>query len=92
MIQTQHDHSLRADVRAYLVATYPRVQACAALHDSDQLLSAGLIDSMGIMQLVLWIEDAFNIIIEDDDLDPANFDSIDAICAFLVAKQAQQSS
>lgn len=55
--------------------------------DTD-LLAAGLIDSLGIMELVKFLEGRFGIAVGDEDLEPDNFRSIDAIAAFVARKGA----
>lgn len=47
------------------------------------LLADGLIDSLGVLKLIAWIEDRFSLAVGDDDLDPDNFRSIAAIDAFI---------
>ena len=54
-------------------------------HDED-LLAAELIDSLGITELVGFLEERFGIRVEDDDLTPDNFRSVDAIVAFVRGK------
>jgi len=44
------------------------------------------VNSIFAVELVVFIEDRFNITIENDDLDFANFASIDAIAAFVARK------
>ncbi|MFL5896882.1 MAG: acyl carrier protein [Solirubrobacterales bacterium] len=53
--------------------------------DTD-LLAADLIDSLGIMELVKFLEARFGIAVADEDLVPENFRSIDAITAFVARK------
>jgi acyl carrier protein len=53
----------------------------------DSLLESGVIDSMGVLQLVAFLESTHGIKISDDDLMPENFDTIGAIAAF-VERQA----
>lgn len=55
------------------------------LTDDTNLIDDGIIDSMGIMKLLTYLEDTFSIKIDGDDLVPENFESIDAICG-LVSK------
>jgi acyl carrier protein len=54
-------------------------------HDED-LLAADLIDSLGITALVEFIEGRFAVSIGDEDLNPDNFRSVDAIVAFVERK------
>lgn len=54
-------------------------------HDED-LLAADLIDSLGITELVSFLERRFGISVGDDDLQPDNFRSVDAITSFVDRK------
>jgi len=53
---------------------------------ADDLLSEGIIDSLGILQLVGFIEEEFNILIADEDVVLENFQSITALNDFLNTK------
>jgi len=46
---------------------------------SDSLIETGIIDSVGIMKLVDFIEGKFSVKISDDELLPENFDTLDDI-------------
>jgi acyl carrier protein len=52
----------------------------------DDLLSEGIIDSLGILQLVGFIEENFNFQIADEDVVLENFLSISALNQFLQSK------
>ncbi len=53
----------------------------------DDLLSQGIIDSMGIIQLVNFMETKFGIIICPEDIIPENFHSLQALKEFIEKKQ-----
>ncbi|MER8070432.1 phosphopantetheine-binding protein [Streptomyces sp. NPDC094034] len=53
------------------------------LADDHDLLSDGVIDSLGVLKLIAWVEDRFELPIGDTDLDPDNFRSVAAIDAFI---------
>ena len=55
--------------------------------DEDSLLDNGIIDSLGILDLVGFLEQTFGIQVEDDDLGPDNFDSVAALVRFVRGKQ-----
>lgn len=55
--------------------------------ESDSLLEKGAIDSMAMVELVAFIEQAYDIRIQDEELMPENFDSLAAIAAFVAAKR-----
>jgi acyl carrier protein len=49
----------------------------------DDLLSAGIIDSLGVLQLVAFIEDQFNIQMPDEDVVLENFQSVNSLANYL---------
>lgn len=56
------------------------------------LLADGLIDSLGVLKLIAWIEDRFTVAVGDDDLDPDNFRSIAAIDTFIEESRKSASA
>jgi acyl carrier protein len=54
--------------------------------DADSLLDAGIVDSMGILELISHLEEHYHIKVDDDDLVPENLDTISNIRAFLERK------
>ena len=63
--------------------------ALRPVHDSEQLISSGLIDSMGVISLVLALEKKFEIKIQADEIDLVNFDSLIAIESFIRIKEVE---
>ena len=61
-----------------------------ALTPRSDLFAAGL-DSMGIMQLLLAIEDRFGVAIDPADLSRENFSTVEKIAALIAEKQAAAS-
>ena len=57
------------------------------LTDDASLLDLGIVDSTGILEIVAFLEDEFDIVIEDDEMLPENLDSIDNIVAFVGRKK-----
>ena len=56
--------------------------------DDDSLLMAGIIDSLKMMDLIEYLQKEFKVEIDDEELMPDNFDSVNAIANFLEEKQA----
>ena len=54
----------------------------------DSLLEEGVIDSVGIQQLVNFLEEKYKIKVEEDDLMPDNFDSLSAIEEYVNDKKS----
>jgi acyl carrier protein len=58
----------------------------------DHLLRSGVIDSLGILDVVSFIEQEFGITLSDEDLVPDHFASIERIAAFVFSKTGQLDS
>lgn len=56
------------------------------LQKSTKLIDEGIIDSLGIMKLLTFIEESFQIQITDEELVLENFESLQAICYMLKNK------
>ena len=54
--------------------------------DSDSFLESGIIDSTGVLQLVSYLEETYDITVEDDELTPDNLDSVNSVAAYLSRK------
>ena len=53
------------------------------VESTTMLIDSGIIDSMGIMKLLTYLEDTFSVKIDGDDLVPENFETIDTICSLV---------
>ncbi len=54
--------------------------------DTTSFLETGIIDSMNVLELVVFIEENFGITVEDADFTPDNFDSIEKISNYVARK------
>ena len=81
------EEAMRARVRAFIVERFPAV-AARRLTDDDSLLDAGVIDSLGVLDLATFIERELGVQLADDELTAENFESIAALSRFLAAKRA----
>jgi acyl carrier protein len=54
----------------------------------EEIPSSGLLDSAGLMELMMWFEAAYDMTIDQDDLTVANFGTIDAMVAYLARNQS----
>jgi len=60
-------------------------------HDTS-FLEEGIIDSTGVLELITFLEEAFSIAVEDDELTPENLDSINNIANFVDKKKQGASA
>jgi acyl carrier protein len=77
-----------AAVRKFIVDQFLFGQGGDGLAAQDSLLAKGLIDSTGVLEVTSFLEQRFGIDIEDQDLVPDNFDSIERIVRFVERKRA----
>jgi len=57
-----------------------------AYDDDDSFLETGILDSFGVMQLVAFVEEQFNIEVPTDEVTPSNFDSVNQLKAYVQTK------
>ena len=54
--------------------------------DDTSFLEEGIVDSMGIMELVMFVDESFGITVEDEELVPDNFDSVSRLATYIRRK------
>ena len=59
------------------------------LRAEDSLLETGVIDSTGVLELVAFIEETYEITVEDEEIIPENLDSIINITSYITGKLSQ---
>jgi acyl carrier protein len=55
--------------------------------DTDSFMENGVLDSMNVIELVLFLEQQFGIQVADHEIIPDNFDSIQQLTTFVQDKQ-----
>jgi len=68
-------------IRQFVLEKFPLARK-RSVKDSDELLESGIVDSLGILDLVALLETEFGLMVSDDDLLPENFRSIERISEF----------
>lgn len=61
--------------------------ATSEFSDDESLLEAGIIDSFSMVDLISQLEKTYDIKIDEDDMMPENFDSVNAIAEFVQSKK-----
>lgn len=73
-------------VREYVVENFLLGEDEDEFSDEMSFLESGLIDSTGILELVGFLEEEFEIEIADEEMIPDNLDSIASVARFVVLK------
>lgn len=61
--------------------------ALLPLADDTSLLDSGILDSLSLLRLVVFVEERFGITVGETDLLPENFASVNTICRYLRARE-----
>ncbi len=78
---------IKDQIRTFVTSNF-YVADPAALPDETSLLDQGIIDSTGVLEVILFLEETFGITVEDGEMLPDNLDSIERISNFVVRKMA----
>jgi acyl carrier protein len=82
---------LTETIRSFIEETFLVREKGEALADTDSLLGQGIIDSAGVLSLVIFLEETFSIQVLDEEVIPANLDSITNLVAFIQGKLADRA-
>ena len=74
----------RSQIRSFITDTF----FVDDFADDDSFLQTAIIDSTGMMQLVAFLEQTFEIKIADSELVPENLDSLANACRFVDRKRS----
>ena len=77
---------VRAEIRAFVVENFLMGDAIDMVGDQESLLKNGIIDSTGVLEVVMFLESNFGLKVEDRELLPENIDSVDNQVAFVLGK------
>ena len=82
--------SEEASIRNFIFENYMIDESEGDLDNNDSFLEKGVIDSTGVLELVMFIEETFDIEVEDDEVIPDNLDSVNKICAYINEKATEK--
>lgn len=86
MNSTESQKLLVPDIRAFVLTNFLFGQGGDTFKDDDSFLATGIIDSTGVLELVGFLEKHYDIHIENDELVPANLDSVNKAADFIRRK------
>ncbi len=79
---------IKGKVRQYISENILMTGAATDLTDDASLLQRSILDSTGVLELVTFLEDSFNIKVADEEMLPENLDSLNKIAAYVQQKTA----
>jgi len=78
---------IQEQVRDFLINNFI-FDPSAQLGTEDSLMENGVVDSTGILEVIMWVEQNFGIHVEDSEVLPENFDSIGNITRYAQRKMS----
>jgi acyl carrier protein len=79
------ENEIERAIRSFILEKFP-VARRRALSDDAPLLESGIIDSLGVLDVLAFLEPTFGIKIDDEELVPQNFRSVRCLASFVGQK------
>ena len=80
---------IKAPIRSYILDNFLFTDDEAALEDSASFLEQGIVDSTGVLELVMFVEEEFQISVDDSEIIPENFDSVTNLAHYVEHKRGK---
>jgi acyl carrier protein len=79
--------SIESTVRAFILENFLFTENGTQLQNDVSFLEEGIVDSTGVLELVMFIEETFGVTVEDDEIMPENFDSVEQLAQYVRRKK-----
>ncbi len=79
---------IRQQIHEYVAMNFLFDGSASALDDDLPLVERNILDQTGVLELVLFIEETYGIQVDDADLTPENFDTVNAIADYVYLRLA----
>jgi acyl carrier protein len=79
---------IKGMIKQYILNELVQDERYTNLSDHDPLIETGIIDSLGIMKLIGFLENTLSIHVDDTELIPENFTTVQAIYSMVSKKVA----
>lgn len=82
----------RETIRRFIRENFLKETSRKNLRDDVSFIDEGIIDSVGVLELVAFLEETFGFRVEDEELVPENLDSVDKLVNYVDSKLAVSKS
>lgn len=76
-------------IRRYILENFLFTDDESQLGDDASFLEEGIVDSTGVLELVMFVEESFGVSVDDEEILPENFDSVAQLAAYVRRKQQE---
>jgi acyl carrier protein len=81
------ENDTKSILREFITESFLPSAGLDAFEESDSFMDRGIIDSTGVLELLEFIEEKFEIKVEDEEVIPDNLDSLDKLTSFIDRKK-----
>jgi len=78
--------TVEEQIRQYIANSFLFSDNSYELAEDTSFLEEGIVDSTGVLELVMFVEETFNVTVEDEEIVPENFDSVGQLAAYIRCK------
>lgn len=86
------DQEVLQQARNYVVENFMYMRKVKTIGDDESLLRTGVISSLGMMEVVGWVEDTFGVTVDPEEITEQNFDTLSGIVRFVQSKRSVQAA
>jgi acyl carrier protein len=79
-----------SETRAYITENFLYARPNYVVSDDEHLMEKGVVDSMGIVELIAFLQERFGVEPADDEITEDNFATLRRIAAFVLGKLGAQ--
>ena len=74
-------------IRCFILENYLFSDDDSALGSDDSFLETGILDSTGMMELIYFLEEEYQVTVQDEEMIPENLDSVARVVAYVQRKR-----
>ena len=82
----KNEHQLRSEIRQFVLDELLMGDTASMLDDGESFLETGTIDSIGVLDIIMFLEHNFQLKVQDRELVPENLDSVNRLVQFVMRK------
>jgi acyl carrier protein len=79
--------TIEEQIKQYIAENFLFSENGYGLPDDASFLEEGVVDSTGVLELILFVEETYGITVANEEVMPENFDSVTRLAAFIRRKQ-----
>lgn len=87
-----NEQTVLEQTRAFVVENFMYMRKVKTIGDEESLLRTGVISSLGMMEVVEWVESTYGVSVDPDEITEQNFDTVRGIARFVMSKASVQAA